>query len=141
MKTIRNRVRAVAFAWLLCQVASLSAFVPGNCCISHVEEQAAKDKACHEAESVKPAPPDACPMQHGDGAACPMHNSKSADHCAMTNACEGPGANLMSLFAYLGAIEAPVSAVIDLGSAPAILPASTSPLFRVTPPDAPPPKA
>ena len=28
MIAIRRRVRAVAFAWLLCQVASLSAFVP-----------------------------------------------------------------------------------------------------------------
>jgi hypothetical protein len=30
MNSIRRRVRAVAFAWLLCQVASLSAFVPGT---------------------------------------------------------------------------------------------------------------
>ena len=141
MKSIRIRVRAVAFAWLLCQAASLSAFVPGNCCISHVEEQAVKDKACHEEEPVKPEPLDACPMQHGDGAVCPMHNPKSGGRCAMTNACNGPGANLVSLFAYLGAIELPVSAVIDLYSSPAIVPASTSPLFRVSPPDAPPPKA
>lgn len=141
MKTIRYRVRAVVFAWLLCQVASLSAFAPDNCCISHVQEQAAKDEACHEGEPVKPEPPDTCPMQHGDGAACPMHSSKPADRCSMTNACAGPGAHLVSLFAYLGAIEAPVSAVVNLDSTPAIMPASTSPLFRVSRPASPPPKA
>ena len=146
MKAIRNRVRAVGLAWLLCQVASLSAFMPENCCISHAEERAAKEKqekqeACHETEPVAPQTGDACPMQHGDGAACPMHGSKSADCCAMTNACDGPGTNLMSLFAYLGAIERPVSTAIDLDSAPAFISASTSPLFRVTRPDAPPPKA
>ena len=70
-----------------------------------------------------------------------MHGSKSADCCAMTNACDGPGTNLMSLFAYLGAIERPVSTAIDLDSAPAFISASTSPLYRVTRPDAPPPKA
>ena len=136
-------MRAVAFAWLLCQVASLSAFVPENCCISHVEEQAAKEKqdACHESEPAEPAPGDACPMEHGDGAACPMHSSKSKDCCVMTNACDGPGSQLLTLFAYIGATERPVSSAIDLDSTPAFTPASTSPLFRVTRPDAPPPKA
>ena len=143
MKAIRNRVRAVGFAWLLCQAASLSAFVPENCCISHAEERAAQQKqeACHEAEPVAPKPGDACPMQHGDGAACPMHGSKSSDCCAMTNACDGPGTNLVSLFAYLGAIERPVTTAIDPDSAPAFISASTSALCRVTSPDAPPPKA
>ena len=143
MRAIRNRVRVVACAWLLCQAAALSAFVPENCCISHAEERAAKEKqeACHESEPVEPKPGDACPMQHGDGAACPMHSSKSADCCAMTNGCDGPGSNLMSLFAYLGAIERPVSTTIDPDSAPAFISASTSPLSRVTRPDAPPPKA
>ena len=143
MRVIRSRVRAVAVAWLLCQVASLSAFVPENCCLSHAEERAAKDQqgGCHETEPVKPQPGDACPMQHGDGAACPMHGSKSADCCAMTNACDGPGTNLVSLFAYLGATERPVVTAIDLEITPAFAPASTSPLFRVTRPDAPPPKA
>ena len=44
MRGIRSRVRAVALAWLLCQAASLAAFMPENCCISHAEEQAAKSK-------------------------------------------------------------------------------------------------
>jgi len=148
MQGIRTRVRAVALAWLLCQAASLAAFVPENCCISHAQEQAAKAKqeACHESEPAEPKPEpkpgDACQMQHhGDGAACPMHSSKSRDCCTMTNACDGPGSQLLTLFANIGAIEPPTTAAIDLESAPAFLPASTSPLFRVTRPDAPPPKA
>ena len=59
----------------------------------------------------------------------------------MTNACDGPGSQLLTLFANIGAIEPPVTAAIDLDSTPALLPAPTSPLFRVTRPDAPPPKA
>src|SRR5687768_775608 len=134
MQAIRTRVRAVAFAWLFCQAASLSAFVPENCCISHVEEQAAKEKkdACHEAEPAEPKPGDACPMAHDDGAACPMHSSKSKDCCAMTNACDGPGSQLLTLFAYLGATERPVTTAVDLDSTPAFVPASASPLHRIT---------
>ena len=56
MQALRKRVRVIALAWLLCQAGSLSAFVPENCCLAHVEEAAAKAKkeACHEAEPVKP---------------------------------------------------------------------------------------
>jgi hypothetical protein len=143
MQSIRTRVRAVAFAWLLCQVASLSAFVPENCCISHVEEQAAKAKqdACHETEPAKPEPGDACPMEHGEAAACPMHSSKSKDCCAMTNACDGPGSQLLTLFAYNGTTERPLTTAVSLDSTPAFVPPPTSPLYRITRPDAPPPKA
>ena len=89
MNAIRRRVRAVAFAWLLCQVASLSAFVPEQCCIAHAAEAAAKEKAaaCHE-EAAPPAPK--------DGDACPLHQGRTThDCCAITNACDGPGAQLL----------------------------------------------
>ncbi len=147
MQGIRARARAVAVAWLLCQVASLSAFVPEHCCISHVVEAAAKEKAaardeaCHESEPPKPEPGDACQMDHGDGAACPMHSSKSTDGCAMSNACDGPGTHLAGLFAYLGAIERPATSTIVLDSTPAFIPASAAPLFQDITPDSPPPKA
>jgi hypothetical protein len=144
MHAIRNRVRAIALLWLLGQVASLAAFVPENCCVSHVEERAAKEKqdACHESEPAPaPEPGDACPMQHDTGAACPMHSGKTTDRCAMSNACDGPGTHLMSLFAYLGAIERPASTEIALASVAAVIPSATSPLFRFSSPDAPPPKA
>jgi hypothetical protein len=147
MQAIRTRVRAVALAWLLCQAASLAAFVPEHCCISHVaeaaarEHAAAKDDACHESEAPKPKPADTCPMDHGDGAACPMHSSKSTGGCAMSNACDGPGTHLASLFAYLGAIERPVTSTIVLASTPAFIPAPAVPLYQDITPDSPPPKA
>jgi hypothetical protein len=124
-------------------VASLSAFVPEQCCLSHVEEAAArqKDDACHDAEPPKPEPGDACPMDHGVGAACPMHSTKSSDRCAMSNACAGPGQNLVTMFAYLGAIERPVSTTVVLESAPSYLRAFAPPHFRTVTPDSPPPKA
>ena len=143
MQALRKRVRVIALAWLLCQAGSLFAFVPEHCCISHVEEAAAKaeKEACHDAEPAKPEPGDACPMAHADGAACPMHSPKSKDRCAMTNACDGPGTHLASLFAYIGAIERPATSPMVLHAAPAGIPSSSSLLFRELPPDAPPPKA
>jgi hypothetical protein len=144
MRTLRNRVRAIALIWLLGQVASLAAFIPDNCCVSHVEEKAAKEKqeSCHESEAApEPEPGDACPMKHDTGAACAMHGGKSSDRCAMTNACDGPGAQLVSLFAYLGAIERPLATGITLGYTAAFIRPPAPPLFQVTTPDAPPPKA
>lgn len=143
MPAIRNRVRVVALAWLLCQAGSLSAFVPENCCMAHVEEAAAKAKneACHDAEPVEREPGDACPMAHGDGAACPMHSSQATDCCAMTNACDGPGSHLTTLFAYIGAIERPAASMVVPASTAAVLSSASSPRFRELTPDAPPPKA
>ena len=144
MSVIRSNVRAVAVIWLLCQAASLSAFVPDSCCVSHVAEQASKDKqdACHESEPAPaPEPGDACPMQHDTGAACPMHAGKSTDRCAMTNACDGPGTHLLSLFAFLGAVEPPQSSAVVLESDIALAPAPSAPLHQFLTIDAPPPKA
>jgi hypothetical protein len=144
MRILRARVRAIALLWLLAQAASLSAFVPENCCMSHVAEIAAKDAedACHESEPAPPPEPgDACPMQHDTGAACPMHSAKSTDRCVMSNACNGPGTHLVSLLAFLGPAERPVSSAIVLESSTAFLPASTPPVQPISSVDAPPPKA
>jgi hypothetical protein len=144
MRRLRDRVRLIALLWLVGQAVSLAAFVPENCCISHLEERAAKDRqdACHEAEPApEPAPGDVCPMQHDTGAACPMHAGKATDRCAMSNACGGPGTHLLSLFAYLGAIERPVTTEFTLDDAAAMMPPPARTHFRTTTPDAPPPKA
>lgn len=143
MRSIRRSARAIVILWLTCQVASLSAFVPENCCLSHVAEAAAEEKkdACHDAEPVEPEPGEACPMAHGEGAACPMHSSKSKDCCAMTNACDGPGTHLASLFAFIGAIERPATSLALLESTSAAIPSPASPRFRELTPDSPPPKA
>lgn len=134
MTAIRRRIRAVAFAWLLCQVASLSAFVPEQCCVSHAAEAAAKEKAaaCHEAAPPAPKEGDACPMHHP---------SQSHDCCSMTNSCDGPGTHLTTLFAYVAVLESPASIRVTIESTPVRFAAASPLLARLAIPDAPPPKA
>lgn len=138
MTAIRRYVRAVAMTWLLCQGASLMAFVPEQCCVSHAAEAAAKERAaseaaCHEAPAPEPKEGDVCPMHHGS-------QQRSHDCCAMTNACDGPGSHLTSLLAFVGIPEPPQTAAITLHVAPAASTPPPPPLLRVTTPDAPPPK-
>ena len=145
MTAFRSRLRVVAVAWLVCQVASLSAFVPEDCCVTHTamaEAKKAASSACHETDKApEPKPGDACPMHQEDGAACPMHRSQSADCCAMSNGCDGPNRPLASLFSFIGVLDAPSSSITP----PASITASAEPpallLCRLVRPDAPPPKA
>lgn len=133
MEAIRTRLRSIALVWLLCQAGSLAAFVPENCCLAHANERAAQEKqdACHESEPAEPEP----------GDACPMHSSKSADCCAMSNACDGPGRHLTTLFAYVATIERPVTTGTLLDSTRLVRSAAPPPIHRTVTPDAPPPKA
>ncbi len=133
MAALRQRVRIIAIAWLVCQVATLSAFVPDQCCASHAAEAAVKAHApCHESAPAPPKNGDACPMHHG---------SRAHDCCAMKNSCNGPGLSLTTLFAFVGVLEKPVQSSIDLVSSVAFTPAPPTPRFRLSLPDAPPPKA
>jgi hypothetical protein len=134
MTAIRRRVRTVAFVWLLCQVASLSAFVPEQCCISHAAEAAAKvTAACHE---------DAAPPAPKEGDACPLHKGRTThDCCTISNACDGPGAQLLGLFAFVSTIDEPSSSSNVLESSKAFVPPAPPLLCRLALPDAPPPKA
>ena len=134
MTPLRRRIRAVALAWLLCQAASLSAFVPGECCKSHAAEAAANEKAasCHESIPVTPKEGDACPMHKG---------STSHECCTISNACNGPGQQLTTLFAYVGVVQSPRAATIVLESTPAFIPQATPLRYHRSIPDAPPPKA
>ena len=134
MIAIRRRVRAVACAWLLCQVASLSAFVPEACCISHAAEAETKAKAeaCHE---------EAAPAAPKEGAACPLHQGRTKhDCCAITNACDGPGAQLLSLFAFVTTVDEPVVSSTILESTSSFVSPAPPLLSRLSLPDAPPPK-
>jgi hypothetical protein len=132
MTALRRRIRTVAFLWLVCQVASLSAFLPGECCKAHAEEAAAKAKeaSCHDSAPA-PKQGDACPMHHG---------RKSHDCCTISNACDGPGHQLTTLFAYIGVVQTPHSASIVLESTAAFIPQPPPLLFQLSIPDAPPPK-
>ncbi len=137
MNAIRRYVRAVAMTWLLCQAASLSAFIPEQCCASHAAEVAAKAKAaaetCHDAPAPKPKEGDTCPMHRGT-------QQRSHDCCVMTNACAGPGTHLLSLFALIGTLEPPAASSIVLDSEAAFVPAPAPLRRHPSLPDAPPPK-
>jgi hypothetical protein len=143
MQPIRTRARMVALVWLMCQAATLAAFVPENCCVAHAEERAAKEKAeaCHDAEPPAPKPGDACPMSHAEDDACPMHSSRSANCCAMSNACDGPGQHLTTLFVYMATVERPVTTDILRNSVSTALPAVSPLINHSSTPDAPPPRA
>lgn len=149
MSAFRSRMRLVAIAWLLCQVASLSAFMPEDCCPAHTAVAAAKHHAdttppCHEAAEA-PAPEREsgadCPMHHGESGACPMHRSPTGKCCSMSNGCDGPNRPLASLFSFIGVIDAPVSSVGAPASAPVTIDRPAPLLCRLVSPDAPPPKA
>lgn len=151
MFAIRSRVRLVALVWLLCQVASLSAFMPEDCCPAHTAVAAAKHHAdqappCHEAAEApapvpEPEPGADCPMHHGAGTACPMHRSPIGECCRMSNGCDGPNRPLATLFSFIGVIEAPVSSLGAPASAPVMVDRPAALLCRLVSPDAPPPKA
>jgi hypothetical protein len=145
MSAIRRYARAVAMTWLLCQAASLSAFVPEECCDRHTAEAAADEhqhhaplatppaEDCHEAPAPEPEEGDACPMHKGK-------QSRSHECCAITNVCDGPGTHLLSLFAFIGEIEPPATSSLALDSSAAFV-APQPPLLRqLSLPDAPPPK-
>mgnify|MGYP003350494195 FL=1 len=140
MTSFRARLRAIAIIWLLCQVASLSAFVPGECCTAHAAEAAAREKAasCHEAAAPAPAHHDSTPHE---GDACPMHSGKSHDCCKMTNSCAGPGQQLTTLFALVGVLERPQTNDHTLIASAAVVHPQPSLLPPHRSQDAPPPKA
>jgi hypothetical protein len=145
---------AWSVTWLLCQVATLSAFLPPNCCAEH-EAHAAGTEQCHDT-----TPADHCPMQATDGRACPMHAQASADdphaahrastaaapaadtlaaeeECRMRGTCDGPAVALSVLFSVPAVMPAdqvgfvPPTAPFDAALIPTFAP---DPLTSDTPP-------
>lgn len=143
MSAIRRRIHVIAIAWLFCQVASLSAFVPGECCKSHAAQAEAKAKqaACHESPASAEATAGKATAPK-DGDACPMHHGQKKSHscCTMSNGCDGPGQQLTALFAYVGVLESLQSATTVIDSTAAYLPDQAPLIYRLSTPDAPPPK-
>jgi hypothetical protein len=80
-------------------------------------------------------------MRHGDGDACPMHDSTADDCFVMKNGCAAPGTHLTTLFAYVATIERPATADTLLEAADVVRLASSPLINRTSIPDAPPPKA
>ena len=111
---IRRRLRLWVGAWLVAQVASMSAFVPADCCLAHSRAAHATEQRCHES----------VPQQQ----------------CALRGTCAGPVAALVTLLSNVGVPSlsygiAPEVRVSVIGASPVenLISAAVSP-------DPPPPR-
>jgi hypothetical protein len=132
MTFLRRYLRFSAVVWLSCQVASLSAFGPQNCCPAH---RMAAEADCHATDD------ETCPMHAADGRACPQHASDSADKrpCVMRGTCDGPAVALASLFFVHGILAEGTHLPSDAVSSLLIVPEPRSSLLVVSQ-DTPPPR-
>ena len=96
MRSLRRHLGALTAIWLLFQVASLSALLPGVCCIAHAEDAESDPENCHKEAATS----DQCPMVSADGQPCPEHaaHTASGERCVMMGTCNAPMASLASLF-------------------------------------------
>ena len=112
MITLRRGLRLWATAWLVFQVATLSALVPRDCCFVH--RPAAAEESCHKPAPVK---------------------------CAMRATCDGPMAALLTMLSNLGIPPAAIGVVPDLPSSQTTVTTRENLISDSTPPDPPPPRA
>ena len=128
MSGLRRHARVWAIIWFVCQVVSLAALLPRDCCVSHRPVvKALATPSCHESQT-----------------AAAMHEHqrpprRSSRDCTMRGTCEGP--QLVAVFSYPGI---PVAAVADWffdASLPSFVALREDPSSRSLPPDPPPPRA
>ncbi len=138
MSALRKRLSAWSIAWLLCQVASLSALLPPGCCAAH-QVAAETPEECH-----KTAAADQCPMHTADGQVCPMHQGASSGsrvrECAMRGTCNGPTVALGSLFSIPGILLDASDSRVDVSSSMLLMVANRTPDTPASL-DTPPPKS
>jgi len=141
MNSFRRRLRLWVAAWLVFQAASLSAFVPLDCCAAHRAAASGKP-GCHETP-----PAVECPMQAADGAMCPMHSGHHADtgmtpdeECSMRGTCGGPMAALSALLSNQGVLPDPFAVLPDSCASTAAAPARENLMIHRRSPDPPPPR-
>jgi len=142
MRSLRARVRLWAIAWLLMQVAALSAFVPRDCCVAH--RRAETTPSCHETPK-----PTHCPMPGGGDAPCDRHRHPAAQEareegsstpdCVMRRACQAPA--VFTIFAGPGIMPATRAATLDAGVPAPATPLFETPITRNRRPDLRPPRA
>ena len=143
MMTIRRRLQFSVAIWLVCQAASLSAFVPRDCCEAHRTSASADQQ--HADDHAAAAH---CPMHAADGAACPMHKSghddagrSSGGECAIRGACNGPVAMIFVPLSSDGVLSDVFDSTPDLHACDTASLVYEQPIARVTPPKSPPPRA
>jgi hypothetical protein len=125
---MRPMLRAIAAAWLVCQLAGLIA-APISVWMGAVE-------------AVASAGDDCCPGV-APGQVCPMHHTREgAKHCVMRGDCAASTAALLTLVGGVGLAPPHILSLADplAASGSALLPASTA-IARAELPESPPPRA
>jgi hypothetical protein len=135
MSSLRRHLRFWATAWLVFQVASLSAYVPRNCCANHhPPAQSESEQSCHEATGAEAAVAESVAGHH--------HTAPTPDvECSLGGTCGGPMAALAALFANQGILTQPAPTVPELVGIAVPAVARVSLISRLASPDPPPPRA
>ena len=130
MTALRHRLHLCVAAWLILQVAALSAFVPQDCCATH--------KAQHEKNHQSMG--GHAHAEHGEHHAAPK---SPAQGCVMKGTCQGPMSAILAILSNQGVppsgafrvapddLSSTLAAVIVREHIPSLLAA----------PDPPPPRA
>ncbi len=124
LTTVRRHLRLLATLWLVLQAATLSAFVPRDCCQAH---RPAAD-APHCVETAGAAPESAAQTPDGD---------RRED--VVRRACGAPP--VFALFATPGIVTATAMPVVPVSASPVSLPRDEPPVDRTRPPTDRPPRA
>jgi len=143
MAPLRRHLQLWVAAWLVFQVASLSALVPRDCCAAHRPGATRAKPTCHEKVADTQ-----CPMRAADGKPCPMHRGDhneaadtSRDGCTMRGTCTGPIAALFAQLSNHGILTDQFQLLIDLHAGSTGIRTRENLITRLAPPDTPPPRA
>ncbi|HXW06977.1 MAG TPA: hypothetical protein VD833_17220 [Vicinamibacterales bacterium] len=123
MRHLRRILPRLAFAWLLCEAATL-ALAPTVSWLGSVEELFA------------------CNCTHGDHAMCPMHHKPAPGSriCLMQSAGDTDTAVLPTLFGGAGPLPQPATPAAPRSQGTMLLAATIAPAGLSAPPDPPPPR-
>jgi hypothetical protein len=121
MTSLRRHLRIGVATWLVVQVASLSAFVPFECCAAHHVEVSDEKAPCHGEQ----------PAQHHE----------TDDDCQLRGSCKGPSAALLSLLSNHGLLSEPLPTSTDLVVSIVEGIPEQRLIRRLASPDPPPPRA
>ena len=133
---IRRHLRTWTVLSLILQSAWLFALVPRDCCAAHIKPA---ESSCHEEPMALQ-----CPMQAGDGTACPVHRTAAAHaatkDCAMRGRCSGPMAGLLSLLSAQAILSDSPSVFAKPSGLPHLDGTHEQVVTLFVPPDSPPPR-
>ena len=101
MGYVRRHLGSFALLWIVFQAATLSAFLPRECCPAH-DTAVRAETDCHGASN------DLCPMKGATGEECPMHAGSGSStpapvaDCVMRALCGAPAGALALLIPVAG---------------------------------------